>query len=60
MSEILKYKKGNIKQGSLPEESPSWDEFCEMLWEEIEAEAEVNQPGFKVVHKLLSDNRFDK
>lgn len=60
MSEILKYKKGSIKQAPLPEKSPSWDEFCEMLWEEIEAGAEVNQPGFKVVRKLLSDKRFDK
>ncbi len=31
-----------------------------MLWEEIEAGAELNYPGFKVVRKLLSDKRFDK
>jgi hypothetical protein len=34
--------------------------FFEMQWEEIEAGAEANQPGFKVVRKLLSDKRFDK
>ncbi|MFN6572706.1 hypothetical protein [Dendronalium sp. ChiSLP03b] len=60
MSDILKSKKGSIKQAPLPEESPSWDEFGEMLWEEIEAGAEANQPGFKVIRKLLSDKRFDK
>ncbi|MBD0262881.1 hypothetical protein OGM63_13625 [Plectonema radiosum NIES-515] len=60
MSDILKYKRGNIKQAPLPQGSLSWDEFGEMQWEEIEAGAEANQPGFKVVRKLLSDKRFDK
>ncbi|MBH8575904.1 hypothetical protein I8752_23480 [Nostocaceae cyanobacterium CENA369] len=60
MSEILKYKRGSIKQAPLTEGSPNWDEFSEMYWEEIEAGVEANQPGFKVVRKLLSDKRFDK
>lgn len=60
MSEILKVKKASIKQALLPEGSPNWDEFCEMFWEDIEAGVAANQPGFKVVRKLLTDNRFDK
>ena len=60
MSDILKGKKGSIKQAQLPEESQSWEEFSEMTWEQIEKGAEENIPGFKVVRKLLSDKRFDK
>ena len=32
----------------------------EMTWEQIEAGARANRSGFKVVHKLLTDKRFDK
>ncbi len=60
MSDILKGKKGSIKQAQLPEGAPSWEEFSEMTWEQIEKGAEENLPGFKVVRKLLSDRRFDK
>lgn len=60
MSEILKLKKASIKQAPLPEGALSWDDFCEMFWEDIEAGIAANQPGFKVVRKLLSDRRFDK
>ncbi len=60
VSDILKGKKGSIKQAQLPEESPSWEEFSEMTWEQIEKGAEEKIPGFKVVRKLLSDKRFDK
>jgi hypothetical protein len=38
---------------------PSWDEFSEMIWEQIEKGTEENIPGFKVV-RILSDWRFDK
>lgn len=60
VSEILKGKKGSIKQAQLPASSPSWEEFIEMIWEEIERGAEENIPGFRMVRKLLSDRRFDK
>lgn len=60
VSDILKSKKGSIKQAQLPQGAPSWEEFTEMTWEEIEKGAEENIPGFRVVRKLLSDRRFDK
>ncbi|MEG4027694.1 MULTISPECIES: hypothetical protein [unclassified Microcoleus] len=59
-SEILQGKKGSIKQAQLPANSPSWEEFSEMIWEQIERGAEENIPGFKMVRKLLSDRRFDR
>ena len=60
VSEILKQKRGRIKQAPLPNGSPSWDEFGEMTWEQIEEGAAADKPGFKVVRKLLTDKRFDR
>jgi len=60
VSDILKQKKGGIKQAPLPSGSPSWDEFSQMTWEQIEAGAEAGKSGFKVVRKLLTDKRFDR
>jgi hypothetical protein len=60
VSDILKQKRGSIKQAHLPSGSPSWDEFSEMSWEQIEEGAAANRPGFKVVRKLLTDRRFDR
>jgi hypothetical protein len=60
VSDILREKKASIKLARLPKGSPDWDEFSQMTWEEIEEGARTNQPGFKVVRKLLTDKRFDK
>jgi hypothetical protein len=60
VADILKRKKASIKQARLPQGSPAWDAFMEMTWEQIEAGARANRPGFKVVRKLLTDKRFDK
>jgi hypothetical protein len=60
VDDILKQKKGNIKRAKLPAGSPSWEEFSEMTWQEIESGASANEPGFKVVRKLLTDRRFDR
>ncbi|WP_373536334.1 hypothetical protein [Microcoleus sp.] len=60
MSEILKGKKGSIKQAQLPANLPSWEDLSEMICEEIERGAEDNISGFRMVRKLLSDRRFDR
>jgi hypothetical protein len=60
VADILKQKKGSIKQAQLPKGSPSWDKFGQMTWEQIEEGARVNKPGFKVVRRLLTDKRFDR
>lgn len=60
MVDILKLKKGSIKQAQLPEGSPSWDEINQITWEQIEFRANDNLTGFKAIRKLLSDRRFDK
>jgi hypothetical protein len=58
--EILRGKKASIRAAPLPAGSPDWAEFETMRWEEIEAGAADNNPGFKTVRKLLSDRRFDR
>jgi hypothetical protein len=60
VADIFKRKKASIKQARLPQGSPAGDAFMEMTWEQIEAGARANTPGFKVVRKLLTDKRFDK
>lgn len=60
VAEILKLKKGSIKQASLPAGSFGWEEFSSMSWAQIEEGARQNRPGFRVVRKLLTDRRFDR
>jgi hypothetical protein len=60
VADILKRKKASIRQAPLPQGSPDWDTFIQMTWEQIEAGAHANRPGYKVVRKLLADKRFDK
>jgi hypothetical protein len=60
VADILKLKKGNIKQAKLPKGSPDWDALSQLTWEEIEIGAKMGQPGFKMVRKLLTDKRFDR
>lgn len=60
VADILKLKRGSIRQSPLPVGSLDWDQFSQMTWEEIEFGAERNRPGFRVVRKLLTDRRFDR
>ena len=60
VSEILKAKKGSVRAAPLPVGSPTWLELEAMMWEQTEAGARQNFPGFKMVRKLLSDQRFDR
>jgi hypothetical protein len=60
VEEILKKKKGSIKQAPLPEGSPSWDDIKDEKWEDIEKKAKAGETGYKTFKKLLTDKRFDK
>lgn len=60
VSEILRIKKASIRVAPLPPGLPSWAEFEGMTWEEIEEGARKNLPGYKIVRKLLTDQRFDR
>lgn len=55
-----KAKKAVLNKHNSRNFASSWDEFNEMTCEQIEDGAQANSPGFKVVRKLLSDQKFDK
>jgi hypothetical protein len=58
--EILRLKKGSIKTAPLPSGAPTWNQIDAMMWEEIDEAAQRNEPGFKIIRKLLADQRFDR
>lgn len=60
VSEILRQKKASVRTAPLPAGSPGWDKLESMTWEDIDAGAKENRPGFKTVRKLLTDRRFDR
>jgi hypothetical protein len=60
VADILRLKKGSVRMAPLPVATPSWNELDKMSWEQVEDGARQNQPGFKTVRKLLTDQRFDR
>ena len=57
---MLKFRKGSIKQASLPPGSPGWKEILTMTMEEVRKAADKGETGFKTIWKLLNDSRFNK
>jgi hypothetical protein len=60
VAEILKDKKGAIKDAALGSGSPSWDEIMHLTWEEIQDRAKRRLPGYKTIKKLLGPGEYDK
>ena len=60
VSEILRGKKGSIRNAPLPKGSPSWDDLLGKTFAEIEAGAKAGLPGYRTIRKLLTDRRFDR
>jgi hypothetical protein len=60
VEEILKTKRGAIRQAPLEKGSPSWDDILHLTWEEIVKRHQRRERGFKTFHKLLKETRFDK
>ena len=58
--DILKRKRGGIRQAPLEPGSPSWDEILELTWEQIVARADADEPGYRTIKKLLSGGRFNR
>jgi hypothetical protein len=58
--EILKDKKGSVKDAPLEEGSPGWDQISALTWEEIEDRAKAGWPGYKTIKKLLGSREYDK
>jgi hypothetical protein len=60
VAEILKDKRGSIKQAPLDRGSPSWDDILHLTWEEVMERARRREPGFVTFRKLLRERRFNK
>ena len=58
--EILREKRGSIRQAPLEPGSPSWDSILDVPWEEVVARADADEPGYRTFKKLLAGERFDK
>ena len=58
--EILRGKKGSIRQAPLPKGSPSWEEVLDLPLSEIERRASSDETGYRTIRKLLKDKRFDR
>ena len=53
-------KKASVKDAALEPGSASWDDIMELTWEEVQAKAKRNVPGFKTIKKLLGSKEYDK
>ncbi len=60
VSDVLEGKLGSITRAPLPPGSPAWADIQGMSIADIRAAAKGNEPGFKTILKLLTDNRFNK
>jgi hypothetical protein len=60
VAEILRGKKGRVRRAALDPGSPDWDDILHLTWEEIEDKAKKDQPGFRAIHKLLAQRKYNK
>jgi hypothetical protein len=60
VAEILRGKRASIRTAPLEQGSPSWDDILDMVWEDLVARADADEPGYRTFKKLLSGRRFDK
>lgn len=60
VADILKRKRGTIRQAPLDPGSPSWDDILGETWRSIKRKARQRKTGYRTFRKLLTDGRFDK
>jgi RHS repeat-associated protein len=60
VKDVLKQRKGSIKQAPLPPGSPGWDTLLPLTMEAIRKAADKGEAGMKTIWKLLNDSRFYK
>jgi len=59
VSDILKTKKGSIKNAPKPPGSPSWNSILTLTLSEVQRRAQQGWKGYKEIYKLLNDGRFN-
>jgi len=60
VDQVLRRKRGNIKNAPLKRGSPSWEEIRYMKMGEIKRRAQQGEKGYRTILKLLMDPRFNK
>ena len=62
VKDVLKHKKGSIKQAPLPSGGPNWNDLIRdgVTMETIRRLADKGEIGFKEIWKLLNEIRFNK
>ena len=60
VAEILKSKKGSIKNAPLPPGGPHWNDILKKTLKEIKSLAQKGKKGYKEIYKLLTDARFNR
>jgi len=60
VKDVLKQRKGSIKNAPLPLGGPSWNDLLPLTMEAIRQLADKGETGFKTIWKLLNDSRFYK
>jgi RHS repeat-associated protein len=60
VADVLKGKKGSIKQAPLPPGSPSWDDILDKPMKDIDEGAKRGLPGYREIRKLLRGKEYDK
>ena len=58
--QILRSKKGSIKNAPLAPGSPDWAEILDDTWEEVVRRARQREIGYQTIKKLLSDPEYNK
>jgi len=60
VSEVLKGKKGSIKNAPLPPGGPDWKDLLPLSMETIRQLAQKGETGYREIWKLLTNGRFNK
>jgi len=60
VEEVLKTKKGSIKNAPLPPGGPNWSDLLPLSMETIRKLAQKGETGYREIWKLLTDSRFNK
>ena len=60
VSEVLKTKKGSIKNAPLPPGGPNWNDLLPLSMEAVRKLAQKGETGYREIWKLLTDSRFNR
>jgi len=60
VQDVLKSRKGSIKNAPIPPGGPSWEMLLPMTMDAIRRLADQGETGYKTIWKLLNDSRFYK